>query len=91
MIGVIEMRHRYAIEIFYNDEDEGFVAVAPELAGCSAFGETEKDLLSEEKVAIGLWLDTAREEGREFRSRAAGSTCGTSLWGRAAPASRWRD
>ncbi|WP_366515175.1 type II toxin-antitoxin system HicB family antitoxin [Methanoculleus sp.] len=42
------------------------MAVVPELAGCSAFGETEEEALSEVKVAIGLWLDTAREEGREI-------------------------
>ncbi len=66
MIGVVEMRHSYAIVIFYRDEDEGFIAVVPELAGCSAFGETEEEALSEVKVAIGLWLDTAREEGREI-------------------------
>ncbi|WP_214041494.1 type II toxin-antitoxin system HicB family antitoxin [Methanoculleus sp.] len=60
------MPHKYAIEIFYSDEDEGFIAVVPELAGCSAFGETEEEALSEVKVAIGLWLDTARGEGREI-------------------------
>ena len=60
------MPHKYAIEIFYSDEDEGFIAVVPELAGCCAFGETEEEALSEVKVAIGLWLDTAREEGREI-------------------------
>jgi len=60
------MRHNYAIVIFFSDEDEGFIAVVPELAGCSAFGETEEEALSEVKVAIGLWLDTAREEGREI-------------------------
>jgi predicted RNase H-like HicB family nuclease len=32
----------YAIEIFYSEEDEGFIAVVPELPGCSAFGETEE-------------------------------------------------
>jgi predicted RNase H-like HicB family nuclease len=60
------MPHKYAIEIFYSDEDEGFVAVVPELPGCSAFGETEEEALSEVKVAIDLWLDTARQEGREI-------------------------
>lgn len=60
------MPHKYAIEIFYSDEDEGFIAVVPELAGCSAFGETEEEALSEVKVAIGLWLETARQEGREI-------------------------
>ena len=60
------MPHKYAIEIFYSDEDEGFIAVVPELPGCSAFGETEEEALSEVKVAIGLWLETARQEGREI-------------------------
>ncbi len=60
------MPHTYAIEIFYSDEDEGFIAVVPELAGCSAFGETDGEALSEVEVAIDLWLETAREEGREI-------------------------
>jgi len=44
--------NRYAIEIFYSEEDEGYIAVAPELPECSAFGETEEDALKEIKVAI---------------------------------------
>ena len=60
------MPHKYAIEIFYSDEDEGFIAVVPELPGCSAFGETEEGALSAVKVAIGLWLEVAREEGRKI-------------------------
>ncbi|MCE5337959.1 MAG: type II toxin-antitoxin system HicB family antitoxin [Methanomicrobiaceae archaeon] len=56
----------YSIWIDPSDEDEGFVAIAPELPGCSAFGETEEEALSEVKVAIGFWLDTAREDGREI-------------------------
>jgi predicted RNase H-like HicB family nuclease len=51
---------------FYSDEDKGFIAAVPELPGCSAFGETEEEALAEVKVAIGLWLETAREEGREI-------------------------
>ena len=58
------MPHKYAIEIIYSDEDEGFIAVVPELPGCSAFGETEEEALREVKVAVSLWLETAREEGR---------------------------
>ena len=60
------MPYKYAIEIFFSDEDEGFIAVVPELPGCSAFGETEEEALREVKVAIDLWLETAREEGREI-------------------------
>jgi predicted RNase H-like HicB family nuclease len=54
----------YAIEIFYSDEDEGFIAIVPELPGCSAFGETEERALQEVKIAMQLWLEAAREIGR---------------------------
>jgi predicted RNase H-like HicB family nuclease len=56
----------YAIEIFYSEEDEGFMAVVPELPGCSAFGETQERALKEVKIAIQLWLETAKEIGREI-------------------------
>ena len=55
---------KYAIEIFFSEEDEGYIAVAPELPGCSAFGGTEEAALSEIKTAIELWLTAARKEGR---------------------------
>ena len=58
------MCNKYAIEIFYSDEDEGYIAVVPELPGCLAFGETEEEALGEVKVAMELWLETARKEGR---------------------------
>jgi predicted RNase H-like HicB family nuclease len=58
--------YKYAIEIFYSDDDEGYIAVVPELAGCSAFGETEESALSEVKIAINLWLETAKNEGRHI-------------------------
>ncbi len=54
----------YAIEIFYSEEDEGFIAIVPELPGCSAFGETEERTLQEVKIAMPLWLEAAREIGR---------------------------
>ena len=30
----------YLVEVFWSDADEGFIAIAPDLPGCSAFGET---------------------------------------------------
>ena len=36
----------------------------PELPGCSAFGETEERALGEVKIAMQLWLQTAKEIGR---------------------------
>jgi len=59
-------RHKYAIEIFYSEEDEGYIAVVPELPGCSTFGESEEEALKEVKVAIELWLQVAEQEGREI-------------------------
>ncbi|MGQ9628501.1 MAG: type II toxin-antitoxin system HicB family antitoxin [Anaerolineae bacterium] len=60
--------YKYVIEIFYSEEDEGYIAVVPELPGCSAFGETEEDALREVKIAMDLWLEVAHEEGREIPS-----------------------
>jgi predicted RNase H-like HicB family nuclease len=54
------------IEIFYSEEDEGYIAVVPELLGCSAFGEAEEEALREIKTAIELWIETAKKEGREI-------------------------
>jgi len=59
-------KYKYAIEIFYSEEDEGYIAVVPELPSCSAFGETEEEALREVKIAMELWVETAKKEGREI-------------------------
>jgi predicted RNase H-like HicB family nuclease len=38
--------------------------IIPEIAGCSAFGETEEGALQEVKIAMPLRLQTAKEVGR---------------------------
>lgn len=53
----------YAINIFYDDEDGDYIAVVPDLKGCSAFGGTPEEALREVLVAKQLWLDVAREHG----------------------------
>jgi predicted RNase H-like HicB family nuclease len=55
---------KYAIEIFYSEEDEGYIAIAPELPGCSAYGATEEEALQEIKIAMTLWLETAKRDAR---------------------------
>ncbi len=54
--------HRYAIEIFYSEEDEGYIAVVPGLPGCSAFGETEEEALKEVKTAMELWIEATKKK-----------------------------
>ena len=58
--------YKYAIEIFYSEDDEGYIALVPELAGCSAFGESEGAALKEAMTAMELWLETAEKEGRKI-------------------------
>jgi predicted RNase H-like HicB family nuclease len=49
--------------VFWSDEDEGFIATAPDLPGCSAFGESEAAAVSELDQAIDAWIDAARVAG----------------------------
>lgn len=35
----------YHINIFYSDEDEGYIADIPDLSDCSAFGATPMEAL----------------------------------------------
>lgn len=53
----------YAISIFYDEEDGDYIAVVPDLKGCSAFGDTPEDALREVLIAMDLWLEATRERG----------------------------
>jgi predicted RNase H-like HicB family nuclease len=54
----------YHINVFYSDEDGGYVADIPDLDACSAFGSTQQEALAEVEVAKAAWLAAAREAGR---------------------------
>ena len=55
---------KYEIIIYWSDEDEAYVAEAPELPGCAADGETYAQALANAEVVIREWVETARELGR---------------------------
>jgi len=55
--------NRYPANVFWSDEDEGFIAVASDLPGCSAFGETQHEALTELQSAIAAWIEAARAAG----------------------------
>jgi len=55
---------RYAINIFWSDEDGAFVADAPDLEFCSALGRTPEAALKELRVAMRAWLAVARKSGK---------------------------
>jgi predicted RNase H-like HicB family nuclease len=54
----------YHINIFFSDEDEGWIADIPDLTACSAFGETPEEALKEVALAKDAWLQVARETGK---------------------------
>jgi len=52
------------INIFYSDEDGGYIADIPDLGACSAFGQTPEEALAEVELAKAAWLAAAREAGK---------------------------
>jgi predicted RNase H-like HicB family nuclease len=54
----------YHINVFFSDEDDGYIADIPDLDSCSAFGATPEEALAEVERAKEAWLAAAREAGR---------------------------
>lgn len=54
----------YHINIFYSEEDGGWIADIPDLQACSAFGETPEAALREVERAKQAWLEAARQGGK---------------------------
>ncbi len=55
---------RYEIIIYWNSEDEAFIAEVPELPGCAADGSTYQEALRNAETIIAEWIETAKELGR---------------------------
>jgi predicted RNase H-like HicB family nuclease len=54
----------YHINIFYSEEEGGYIADIPDLDSCSAFGNTPAEALAEVEIAKDTWLEAARTEGK---------------------------
>jgi len=55
------MKNKYALQIFWSDEDESFVAICREFPGLSAFGETCEEARKEAQIALDLMIETYQE------------------------------
>ncbi|MDD5435535.1 MAG: type II toxin-antitoxin system HicB family antitoxin [Nitrospira sp.] len=44
------------INIFYSEEDGGYIADIPDLEHCSAFGDTTEEALSQVEIAKAAWI-----------------------------------
>ena len=54
----------YHINIFYSEEDGGYIADIPDLQACSAFGATPEEALRELELAKQSWLESAQTAGK---------------------------
>ncbi len=54
----------YHINVFYSEEDGGYIADIPDLQACSAFGRTPAEAREQVQKARDLWLEAARAEGK---------------------------
>lgn len=60
------MKSKYEISICWSDEDDAYVATVPDLPGCMADGASYQEALAAAERAIELWIQTARELGRDI-------------------------
>jgi predicted RNase H-like HicB family nuclease len=56
--------NKYEMIIYWSAEDESFIVEVPELAGCSADGQTPQEALANAEIVIQEWMETAKELGR---------------------------
>jgi len=58
----------YHINIFYSDNDDGYIADIPDLKNCSAFGSTPSEALEQVLIAQKLWIEEAKISNLEIPS-----------------------
>ena len=54
----------YHINLFYSEEDKGYIGDIPDLRHCSALGSTPEEALREVLKVKEAWLQSAREHGK---------------------------
>lgn len=54
----------YHINVFYSEDDGGYIADIPDLEACSAFGGSPEEALAEVEKAKTAWLNAARDAGK---------------------------
>ena len=54
----------YHINIFYSEEDGGYIADVPDLESCSAFGATPEEAVVEVALAKAAWLEATKAVGK---------------------------
>lgn len=60
------MSNRYEIIIYWSEDDNAFIAEAPELPGCMADGKTYQEAVDNAVIVIDEWIETAKDLGRSI-------------------------
>jgi antitoxin HicB len=58
-----EVRQRYSRQVYFNEEDQGYIALCSEFQHLSAFGDTPEAALRELDVVLEAALEIHAEEG----------------------------
>jgi predicted RNase H-like HicB family nuclease len=70
--------HKYRVTIYWDDEDNVFIAEVPELPGCITHGDTQAAALANASQAVQGWIDTAKHFGDAIpQPRVAGAVPGS--------------
>lgn len=62
----METEYKYRMEVSWSPIDGAWVVLVPDLPGCFADGPTAIEAIQNAREVIGLWLETAQDEGRDI-------------------------
>jgi predicted RNase H-like HicB family nuclease len=54
---------KYLVEVFWSEEDQGYIAIVPDLPGCSAWGVSPEDAVREIEDAQRAWIEACTKSG----------------------------
>ncbi len=58
--------YKYQIIMYWSEDDQCYVTEVPELPGCMSDGETPEKAVQNTQEVIRVWLECAREDGKEI-------------------------
>ncbi len=64
----MKIKYKYEIIIYWSNEDNSYIAEAPELPGCMSDGETYQQALSNIEKIIDEWIETAKSINKKIPS-----------------------